>query len=108
MTLPPAAADRQLKHRRRFDVHVNARGNGLWEVDATLSDAKTREGLPGGVVGSTRISELVLGLPTAVIQADAFAAIDTRCNGGKDKAFQIDRCHASKSDGEVVRWHHRR
>jgi hypothetical protein len=36
MTLPPAAAQRQLKHRRQIDVQVYARGNGLWEVDATL------------------------------------------------------------------------
>ena len=42
MSLPPAALTRQLKHRRQIDVQVFARGNGLWEVDATLSDVKTR------------------------------------------------------------------
>jgi hypothetical protein len=43
MTLPPAAAQRQLKHRRQIDVQVYARGNGLWEVDATLVDVRSRE-----------------------------------------------------------------
>jgi hypothetical protein len=42
MTLPPAAPQRQLKHRRQLDVQVFSRGNGLWEVDATLVDSKTR------------------------------------------------------------------
>jgi hypothetical protein len=42
MTLPPAAPQRQLKHRRQLDVQVFSRGNGLWEVDATLTDTKTR------------------------------------------------------------------
>ena len=38
MPLPSPAADRQLKHRRTIDVQVFARGDGLWEVDATLAD----------------------------------------------------------------------
>lgn len=42
MSLPPAAPQRQLKHRRQIDVQVFARGDGLWEVDATLTDVKTR------------------------------------------------------------------
>jgi hypothetical protein len=43
MTLPPAAAQRQLKHRRQIDVQVYARGQGLWEVDATITDVRSRE-----------------------------------------------------------------
>jgi hypothetical protein len=43
MALPRAAATRQLKHTRRLDVQVFARGDGLWEVDATISDTKTRD-----------------------------------------------------------------
>ena len=43
MPLPTPAADRQLKHRRTVDVQVFARGDGLWEVDATLADTKTRD-----------------------------------------------------------------
>jgi hypothetical protein len=43
MALPTAASQRQLKHRRSIDVQVFARGDGLWEVDARLSDIKTRD-----------------------------------------------------------------
>lgn len=50
MALPPAASERQLKHRRSIDVHVYARGNGLWEVDAEIRDVKTRDAkLAGGL-----------------------------------------------------------
>ena len=180
MTLPQAAARRQLKHRRQIDVQVFARGHGLWEVDALLTDVKTREaqladgvrpaGSPihemllrlvvneqldiveagsatrwmpytghcndhgdayerlvglnllqnfrqtmrqrvGGVLGCTHITELAQVLPTAVVQAFAGEVIDARGNAeGASQPFQIDRCHALKSDGEVVRlyyprWH---
>ncbi len=43
MSLPPAAPRRQLKHRRQIDVQVFLRDDGLWEVDATLVDTKTRD-----------------------------------------------------------------
>ena len=43
MALPPAAPERQLRHRRSIDVQIFARGNGLWEVDARLVDTKTRD-----------------------------------------------------------------
>jgi hypothetical protein len=171
MTLPAAAPTRQLKHRRQFDVQVFAREDGLWEVDATLVDTKTRDahlagerrpaGTPihdmllrlvvttqldiveagaetrwmpypgecddhdnvyrhlvglnlgkgfreglrrrvGGVLGCTHITELAQVLPTAVIQAFAGEVIDTRGHGDT-RPFQIDRCHALRSDGEVVR-----
>jgi hypothetical protein len=42
MTLPQAAARRQLKHRRQIDVQVFARGDGLWEVGALLTDVPPR------------------------------------------------------------------
>ncbi len=48
MALPPAAPDRQLRHRRSIEVQVYACGNGRWEVDALLTDVKTREVLLGG------------------------------------------------------------
>ena len=178
MSLPQAAASRQLKHRRQIDVQVYARGNGLWEVDALLIDTKTRvaqmaegprppgtpihemllrlvvnEGLDileagsetrwmpytgicdqhddvygrlvglnllqnfrkaareriGGVQGCTHISELAHVLPTAVVQAFAGEVIDTRGTAeGTRQPFQIDRCHALRSDGEPVRLHHPR
>ncbi len=177
MTLPHAAAQRRLKHRRQFDVQVFARDDGLWEVDATLLDTKTHDtalaaggqraaGTPihqmllrlvvdtrldivqagaetqwmpyngicdqhgdaygrlvglnlaqgfrkalrerlGGVLGCTHITELAQVLPTAVIQAFAGDVIDTR-GDGQTQPFQIDRCHALRSDGEAVRLHYPR
>jgi len=43
MPLPRPDPNRTLKHRRAIDVQVFARGNGLWEVDARLTDVKTRD-----------------------------------------------------------------
>jgi hypothetical protein len=181
MPLPPSVPARQLRHRRQIDVQVFARPDGLWEVDALLTDVKTRDahlaggvrpaGVPihdmllrlvvdreltivasgaesrqvpypghcddhgdaygrltglnllkgfrqalrervGGVLGCTHLSELAQLLPTAVVQAFAGEVIDTR---GEDpdapRPFQIDRCHALRSDGAAVkmhypRWHH--
>jgi hypothetical protein len=178
MPLPPAAADRQLKHRRQIDVQVYSRGNGLWEIDARLSDVKTRDwtmsesvrpaGTPihemllrlvvdesceiveagsqtywmpytgicgehgdayarlvglnlrqnfrkalrervGGVLGCTHITELAQVLPTALLQAFGGEVFDTRgAAEGASRPFQIDRCHALRSDGEVVRVHYPR
>lgn len=61
----------------------------------------------GGVQGCTHLTELAQVLPTAVIQAFAGEVIDTRGDADR-KPFQIDRCHARRSDGEVVRVHHPR
>jgi hypothetical protein len=86
MTLPPAAQRRQLKHRRQIDVQVYARGGGPWGLYALLTDLETRD-LPmdGGVRAAGEV-------------------IDTRGHAeGAGRPFQIDRCHALKSDGEVVR-----
>jgi hypothetical protein len=41
MALPTAARERQLKHRRSIEVDIYACSNGLWEVDARISDART-------------------------------------------------------------------
>lgn len=50
MALPLAAPERKLKHRRSIDVQIFARGDGLWEVDARLTDTKTRDiQMAGGV-----------------------------------------------------------
>ena len=65
-----------------------------------------------GVRGCTHLTELAQVLPTALIQAQysertaeekaALAAPDA------PRPFQIDRCHALKSEGEVVRRYHPR
>ena len=63
----------------------------------------------GGTQGCTHITELAQVLPTAVVQAFAGEVIDTRGTAdGASRPFQIDRCHALRSDGEVVRLHHPR
>ena len=176
MALPTAASHRQLKHRRTIDIQVYSRGDGLWEVDATLSDVKTRDALlagrprragdpihdmllrlvvdercniveagsdsrwmpypgqcnehgdaysrlvglnlmrgfrhalrerVGGVLGCTHITELAQSLPTAVVQAFAGEVIDTRGDGA-EAPFQLNRCHALRTDGEAVRLHYPR
>lgn len=178
MALPPAAPERQLKHTRHIDVQIYARGQGLWEVDAVISDVKTRDadlangvrraGEPihdmllrlvideafnvleagsetrampypgecdqlgdvygrlvglnllkgfrfavlerlGGVAGCTHLTELAQVLPTAVVQAFAGDVINTRGDGANAKQpFQLDRCHALRTDGNVVRSHYPR
>ena len=58
----------------------------------------------GGVLACTHITELAQVLPTAVVQAFAGEVIDTRGSApGAGKPFQIDRCHALRSDGDAVR-----
>lgn len=67
----------------------------------------------GGVVGCTHISELSQFLPTAAIQAfagepDTYQEIKSVLSDPRlpfqpeDKHFQIDRCHAMRSDGPAV------
>ena len=43
MALPSAAPTRQLVHRRAIDIAVYLRDDALWEVDARLTDVKTRD-----------------------------------------------------------------
>ena len=178
MALPTAAPERQLKHRRSIEVQIHARGNGLWEVDAQITDTKTRDtklagglraaGKPihdmvlrvvvderlniveagsetrampypgqceehgdvyqrlvglnllngfrrevnkrlGGVVACTHLTELAQVLPTAVVQAFAGDVLDTREDSDSgEEPFQIDRCHALRSDGAAVQTYYPR
>lgn len=184
MPLPPAAPDRQPKHTRRVELQVYARPDGLWEIDARLTDTKTRDwqlasglrpaGTPvhdmllrlvvdtrfnvieagsrsdwmpypgecnrytddaadvygrlvglnlmrgfghavkqrlGGVQGCTHLTELTRLLPTAMVQAFAGEAIDVQEGSTADtdqQPFQIDRCHALRSDRAVVLAHYPR
>lgn len=178
MSLPTPSVQRRLLHRRAIDVQVYARDDGLYEVEATLTDTKTRDiplagGLrragepihdmlltlvvddqltvraagsetrwmpyPGacnehgnayerlvglnllkgfrlgvkdrlaGIKGCTHLTELCQVLPTAVIQAFAGLVIDTREGDSSGKPpFQIDKCHALRSDGAMVLTHYPR
>ena len=178
MALPTAAPGRQPKHRRSIDVQIYARGNGLWEVDAHITDVRNREtrmatgmlqaGAPihdmllrivvdeqftvveagaqttampypgqcdqhgdvygrlvglnlmkgfrqavkerlGGVQGCTHLTELTQVLPTALVQAFAGEVLDTRGDTeASTQPFQIDRCHALRSDGLAVKTYYPR
>lgn len=61
-----------------------------------------------GVAGCTHLTELTQIVPTAVIQAFAGEVIDTRDGTDGKPPFQIDRCHALRADGHVVREHYPR
>jgi len=59
----------------------------------------------GGVQGCTHITELCSILPTAVLQGFAGVVIDIREGAPSEQEqqpWQIDRCHALRSDGPVV------
>lgn len=175
MPLSPPISRRALKHTRAMQIDAFAREDGLWDLDARITDVKTRDATlasgvrpagdalhdlrlrvtidihlnivdaeavsdavpyPGycdtigpayqkliglnllkgfrqrlnerlsGIAGCTHLSELAQVLPTAAIQAFAGDVIDTRdgASGGEqtEKPFQLDRCHALRSDGAAV------
>lgn len=62
-----------------------------------------------GTQGCTHLTELAGMLPTAVIQALAGHVLDTREGSGDDQPpFQLDRCHALRREGPVVKTHYPR
>ncbi len=77
MALPTSASNRQLKHRRSIDVQIYARGNGLWEVDAHITDVRSRETrmatgmLPAGQPIHDMLLRLVVDERFDVIEAGA-------------------------------------
>ena len=175
MPLSPPSSRRASKHTRAIQIEAFARDDGLWDIDAHITDIKTRDttlasgirpaGQPvhdlwlritvdttltivdaeavsdavpypnycdtigpdykklvglnllkgfrdgvkqrlSGINGCTHITELAAVLPTATIQAFAGEVLDTRDGASTDeqshKPFQLDRCHALRSDGEAV------
>jgi Protein of unknown function (DUF2889) len=175
MPLSPSISRRALKHTRAIQVEAFARDDGLWDLDAHISDIKTRDAklasgvrpagapmhdlwlrltidtqlnivaaeavsdavpYPGycdtigpaykslvgvnlskgfrkalnerlsGAAGCTHLTELAQILPTAAIQAFAGEVIDTRDGASgaeqRHKPFQLDRCHALRTDGAAV------
>ena len=173
MPLSPPVS-RSLRHTRAIIVEAYARDDGLWDLDASIRDVKTRDialasgdrpgGVPvhdlklrvtidrdlsivdaeaasdsvpypgfcdtiapaykkliglslmkhfrlhlkdrlSGVLGCTHLTELAQVLPTAALQAYADDVFETR--GGADdnsaeRPFELDRCHALRSDGPGV------
>jgi Protein of unknown function (DUF2889) len=175
MPLSPSTSRRALKHTRAIQIEAFARDDGLWDIDAHITDIKTRDaklasgvrpaGQPmhdlwmritvdrqlnvvgaeavsdavpyagfcntigpayakliglnllkgfrdgvrqrlSGIQGCTHLTELAQILPTAAIQAFAGEVFDTRDGAAADdqteKPFQLDRCHALRSDGAAV------
>lgn len=166
---------RSLRHRRAIEVDAYQRADGLWDLDARISDVKAHDivlasgvrpgGLPvhdlklrvtidrafvivdaeaasdavpypgfcdtigpaykkliglslmnhfrlhlkdrlSGVLGCTHLTELAQALPTAAIQAFADDEMQARAGApdpaAAQKPFEIDRCHALRSDGPAV------
>ncbi|MDC8759610.1 DUF2889 domain-containing protein [Janthinobacterium fluminis] len=183
MPLSPPVSRRALRHTRAIDVQAYARADGLWDLDARITDIKTfdttlasgvRPGgaplhdlhlrltidlnmtivaveaasdavpYPGfcdtigpaygallglnlmkgfrhelkqrvaGIAGCTHLSELAQILPTAAIQAfanDVWSTHDSataeakagaKAEGAHIKPFQLDKCHALRTDGAAV------
>lgn len=175
MPLSPPTSRRALRHTRTIEVEAFARDDGLWDIDARITDIKTRDaklasgvrpaGMPihdlwlrltintqmtiidaeavsdavpypgycntigpayksliglnlmkgfrqqlnerlSGIDGCTHLTELGPILPTAVVQAFAGDVFKTRDGADTDvqstKPFQLDRCHALRTDGPAV------
>ena len=175
MPLPEPTSARTLKHTRTLSVASYRRDDGLWDIDAHLTDIKPMDiqlesgmraaGSPvhdlwlritvstdfsivdaqasadavpypgicntitpdykkliglnlihgfrlglkerlAGTSGCTHLTELAQVLPTVAIQGfsgEFFATHDSAVEGAETKKpFQIDRCHALRSDGPAV------
>jgi hypothetical protein len=177
MPLSPPTSRRALKHTRTIQVEAFARDDGLWDLDARITDIKTRDaklapgirpaGMPihdlwlrltidtqltvidaeavseavpypgycntigpaykaliglnllkgfrqqvnerlSGIEGCTHLTELAPILPTAAVQAFAGEVFKTRDSADANvdrpstKPFQLDRCHALRTDGPAV------
>lgn len=175
MSLSLPVSRRALRHTRAIEIQAFARDDGLWDIDARITDVKTRdanlasgprpagqylhdlhlritvdtdmtivdaeaasEAVPypgfcdtiapaykaliglnllqgfrrdlkhrlGTIAGCTHLTELAQVLPTAVVQAFAGEVWSTRDGENADvpheKPFQLDKCHALRSDGGAV------
>ncbi|MEA5098746.1 MAG: DUF2889 domain-containing protein [Burkholderiaceae bacterium] len=81
MPLPPATPGRKLKHSRVFNVEFFHREDGLWEIDARLTDTKTHDvALTCGVLHAHQpIHDLLLRLTVGddANIVDAVAVMDS-------------------------------
>jgi hypothetical protein len=173
MPLSPPISRRALKHTRNIHIEAFVRDDGLWDIEAHITDVKTRDtalasgtrpaGAPihdlrlrltidtqlnvvdaeaasdavpypgfcdtigpaykkmiglnlrngfrqgvkerlSGIQGCTHLTELSQVLPTAAIQAFAGEVINTGADAEQQhkKPFQLDRCHALRTDGPAV------
>lgn len=175
MPLSPPVSRRALRHTRAIDVQAFARDDGLWDLDARITDIKTGDtalasgvrpgGTPlhhlhlrltidldmtivdaeaasdavpypgfcdtigpayrvlvglnlmkgfrhelkqrvAGIAGCTHLSELAQILPTVAIQAFANEVWPSKASAAAGSAqvkpFQLDQCHALRTDGGAV------
>ncbi len=177
MSLSTPVSRRALRHTRAIDIQAFKRDDGLWDLDARITDIKVNDTLlasglrrggealhdlslritvdlqltivdaeavsdavpyPGfcntigpaykqliglnlmqgfrhelkarlaGIQGCTHLSELAQILPTAALQAfanDVYSTHDSANAGAEqphDKPFQLDKCHALRTDGGAV------
>ncbi|MES2263871.1 MAG: DUF2889 domain-containing protein [Pseudomonadota bacterium] len=175
MSLTTPVSRRALRHTRSFNIQAFARDDGLWDIDAHITDVKVNEtrlasglrpaGLPlhdlwlritvdlhlnivdaeavsnavpypgfcdnnapaykqliglnlmkgfrhelkqrlHGIAGCTHLTELAQILPTAAVQAFANDVWPTHDGASDDvphdKPFQLDKCHALRTDGGAV------
>ena len=175
MPLPAPSSPRVHRHTRNIRAEAFEREDGYWDIDAHITDAKTRvvelatstlqpnqpihdlwlritvdlqltihaadavsDAVPyagycdtigpaykklvglnllkgfrqgvkerlGGIAGCTHLTELASMLPTAVIQAFAGDVIPTGdtevLQAGEQQPFQLNRCHALRTDGLAV------
>ncbi|PHV04797.1 hypothetical protein CSQ96_23630 [Janthinobacterium sp. BJB412] len=177
MSLSTPVSRRALRHTRAIDIQAFARDDGLWDLDARITDIKVNDTLlasglrrggdalhdlslritvdlqltivdaeavsdavpyPGfcntigpdykkliglnlmrgfrhelkarlaGVHGCTHLTELAQILPTAAVQAfanDVWSTHDSANASAEqphDKPFQLDKCHALRTDGGAV------
>jgi hypothetical protein len=62
----------------------------------------------GGEQGCTHLTELAHVLPTAVMQGLAGEGASVFRRGEDKPPYQLNRCHALRTDGDVVRQHYPR
>jgi hypothetical protein len=59
-----------------------------------------------GILGCSHMTELSTILPTAAIQAFAGEVIKVADHGTGEMPFQLNRCHALRTDGDAVKKYH--
>jgi hypothetical protein len=109
MPLPVPDVERELTHTRRVRYEGYKRADGLWDIEAHLSDVKNHDyRLKTGVRRAGQpIHEMWLRLTIDRQLAFGEAQED---RGDGTRPFQLDQCHALETSSETVKkwypkWH---
>ena len=122
MALPTADPERQLSHQRSIEVRVYSRGTGLWEVDATVRDVRSKDATTTTATGLLPAGQPIHDMLLRVVVDEQFNVIDAgarteaqpdpgACENHGDTYGQLvglDGCHALRSDGALVATHYPR